>query len=959
MNVKLADVWHRRLVHQSRKSTKELVKSVLNVDLPIKECSVCSSCQFGKSHRQSIPKKTKSRAIKPLELIHSDVGGPLPVQSHIHATMYVLFIDDATRFTQVYLMKSKSEVTSKFIEFVTAAELKFSEQGLKVKALRCDSGTEYLNKALTAFAASKGIEVQPSPPYTHECNGVCERANRTLMEAVRCLLFDAGLPPSFWAEALLTAVYVRNRCFTSALKKPQTPWSAWSDTPTDLSNLRIFGSLVYVHVESHDRNKLQPTSVPGVFVGYTQDRKSYRVWIHSAKAVHVTRHVTFDESQRGWTWQAGKRDGLSGSVLRSSEATLVSAQDATGCAVSGRVKAVSVCETEALSNDGEALPRRSGRPHVPVQPHWHVHPDRRPDLYAYFTIAQHAQIDPAAELSLTESQRDANLAAISAEPSTLRQAMMRPDWPQWHKALEAELQSLHTAGVWTLVDPPAGCNVVGCKPVFKLKRRADGQIDRYKARYVAQGYSQVQGIDFNETFAPVAKTASIRALLALAAWHGLHVHQMDVDTAFLNGDIDCLIYMQQPPGSVQLGNESKVCLLKKSIYGLKQSGRLWYQKMHDALVRQHGFEAMHGDHCVYRRDDTISGSVIWIALYVDDLLIMSSDLDALSSFKTGLAATFSMKDLGPAQYILGIQIHRDIEAGTLTINQSSYVRALVAKFNMTNSRPISTPMEVKHGLRHSQSPVDRLGRDAMRSTPYLSAVGGIMYAMTCTRPDLAYAVTTLSQFGNNPGAAHWSACKRVLQYMNCTSNVGITYRAKPPSYRSGQLTDDKAELYGFCDADWGSNPDNRRSITGYAWMLAGGVISWAARRQPTVALSTVEAEYMGYCMAAKEAIWWRQLLSQLYYQPTNQSQTNQTQLPSTTIFADNQGAIALAQNPEFHQKTKHISIIYHFVRERVASRDIRLEYLSTHEMAADFLTKSLPRDGLLRCCSRLGIGTAN
>jgi hypothetical protein len=930
--------------------TKELVKSMMNINLELKGSGVCACCEFGKAHRQSIPKVTSNHPNRPLELIHSDVGGPLPVQSHGHANYYVLFIDDFTRYTQVYCIKSKEEVLSKFIEFVAASELHFLEQGYKVKALRCDSGTEYLNKSFYAYTASKGIEMQPSPPYTHECNGVCERCNRTLMEAVRCMLFDAGLPPSFWAEAILTAVYVRNRCFASKIKRPDTPWSMWWAQPNDLSNLRVFGSLVYVYVERQDRTKLQAKAATGVFVGYTADKLSYRVWLHSAKAVHVTRHLTFDETKQGWK----HHNAVIPTPLLT---TPVARFSATNNALDHAPQPTTVDRGEPAAVNSE--PRRSTRAHVPTKPHWHTHPEHHQSLYSYSTVLNASveftamQSDSTATSSSEASLsiEPSEIAEICSEPVTLAQAMRASDWSQWKQAIEAELTSLHKAKVWVLVDPPTGCNIVGCKPVFKLKRGADGLVNRYKVRYVAQGYSQVFGMDFTETFAPVAKSASIKALLALAAWHSLHVHQMDVETAFLNGDIDHTIYMQQPAGSVRPGNEHKVCLLKKSIYGLKQSGRMWYQKMDDALTREHGFEAMQGDHCIYRRDDPSSGSVLWIALYVDDLLIMGNLLHSLNAFKGQLATTFAMKDIGPAQYILGIQIHRDSNTGALTINQSTYIKGLVSKFNMSNSRPISTPMEVKHGLCHSQSPVDRLGREAMRSTPYLSAVGGLMYAMTCTRPDLAYAVTTLSQFGNNPGSAHWTAVKRVLQYLNCTSDMGITYQAKP------KHSNEKAVLYGYADADWASNPDNRRSITGFAFVLGGGIVSWSARRQPTVALSTVEAEYMAYCMAAKEAIWWRQLLSQLYYWPINHSTKSLKQLPATIIFADNQGAIALAHNPEFHQRTKHISIIYHFIREKIITKELAIRYLSTQNMAADFLTKSLPRDGLNKCCSMLGIGS--
>ena len=914
----LAELWHRRLAHQNRKSTKELVKAVENINLPAKHCSLCSSCQFGKAQHQSIPKVTQFKSTRPLQLVHSDVGGPLPVRALNHATMYVLFIDDFTRYTQVYFIKSKDEVLSKFIEYVTAAELKFDEEKLKVKALRCDSGSEYLNQAFFTYAASKGIQIEPSPPYTHECNGIPERANRTLMEAARSMLFDAELPPTFWAEALATAVYVRNRCFTSALKKPQTPWSAWNNELLDLSNLRVFGSLVYVVIESKDKTKLTHQSASGVFIGYTADKMTYRIYMHTSKMVHAVRHLTFDESIKGWGWTKHNTKAFEVPHTQPHE-TASPHSTSTEDISSTDHRDTTITENASGSDSHDIVPnvtqeetRQSSRTRKPVQPHWHMHPDRRANLYAYATSAENEHQGSSEPATM---HKGSHMPLLSVEPLNLTQAMQRSDWPHWLSAIESELNSLHKAQVWELVAPPQGCNIVGCRPVFKIKRLADGTIDRYKVRYVAQGYNQVEGIDFNETFAPVAKTASIRAMLALAAWHGLHVHQMDVETAFLNGELDCPIYMRQPPGSVKPGTESLVCLLKKSIYGLKQSGRVWYQKMHDCLVQQHGFEAMQGDHCVYRKDDFNSGSTIWIALYVDDLLIMGNKLKSIHSFKQHLASSFSMKDLGVARFILGIQISRDLQAGTLTINQGAYIRALTEKFGMGSSRPISTPMEVKHGLSHSQSPVTRPEREAMRSTPYLSAVGGIMYAMTSTRPDLAYAIAILSQFGNNPGTTHWSAVKRVLQYMNCTSDMGITYRARP----SNLPTNSKADLHGFCDADWAANPDNRRSITGYTFLLAGGAISWAARSQPTVALSTVEAEYMSYCMAAREAIWWRQLLNQLYYSPTTSTSPTSrppASLPPTILYADNQGAIALSKNPEFHQRTKHISVIWHFIRER-------------------------------------------
>lgn len=942
------DLWHRRLNHLNKKQSKQLVKILMNLNVEDTSCQVCSSCQFGKAHKQSIPKMTKRRATKPLELIHSDVGGALPVQSIGHSSYYVLFIDDATRYIQVYFMKHKSEVLTHFKAFVTAAELKFDQEGHKVKTLRCDSGMEYLNDAFSQYLKSKGIEIEPSAPYTHECNGVAERANRTLMEAVRALLFDAEMPSTFWAEALLSAVYVRNRCFTQALDFPMTPYEAWTGEPPDISNLRVFGSLVYVHIDEKERNKLEPKAETGVLVGYTPDKLSYRVWMHGSRNVRTCRHITIDESVKGWSKQARipRAANTPRNELEMKNIELEALLGASHSVPRSIPNAVMDPITQPPASASESN-RTSSRVRKPTQPYWHQHPQHLPNHYAYASLTN---IDHQA---YSESER----IHLDIEPTSIQQAMRRPDWPDWLNAIEQELQSLHKAKVWELVEPPPGVNIVGSKPVFKLKRDAEGKIDRYKVRYVAQGYTQRQGIDYNETFAPVAKTASIRALLALAAWHNLFVDQMDVTTAYLNGEIDYPIYMRQPAGSVKPGNEKLVCLLKKSIYGLRQSGRMWYQKMHNELVKQQKFEVMECDHCIYRHHDLVTNTIIWLSLYVDDLLIMSNNRSHLDKFKVKLALAFDMKDMGPARFILGIQITHDREQRLLTITQTTYIKALVTKFEMQNSKPISTPMEIKHGLSQQQCPSTQLERESMRSIPYLSAVGGIMYAMTSTRPDLAFAASVLSRFGSNPGPQHWRAAKRVLQYLNHTSDYSITYHGRPASNSSSSTRQTiQASITGYCDSDWASNTDTRKSVAGYVFVLAGGAVSWSSKSQSTIALSTVEAEYMSYSMASRETMWWRQFLNQLYYR-TPPNQLTSTSLAPTVIYADNQGAIALAHNPEFHQRTKHISITWHYIRELVANKQIELQYLQTTDMVADFLTKSLPQITLRKCCTAVGLGS--
>jgi Reverse transcriptase (RNA-dependent DNA polymerase) len=512
----------------------------------------------------------------------------------------------------------------------------------------------------------------------------------------------------------------------------------------------------------------------------------------------------------------------------------------------------------------------------------------------------------------------------------MREAMQRADWKQWEQAAQQEYDSIQTAGTWTLVPPPASRVAIGCKWVFRLKRNG-----LYKARLVAKGYAQKEGIDYTETFAPVAKFSTIRALLSLAAHYDLELHQMDVVTAFLNGDLDVDIYMEQPEGFIVPGKEHMVCKLRKSLYGLKQAGRAWYQKIHQALLNL-GFVSLQTDTCVYiLREDSI---VLVVALYVDDLLLLSNSLERLNAFKRDLSNNFRMKDLGEAHHILGIQIDRDRAAGTLSISQREYLTKLLQRTGMLGCRPAPTPLDTGAILSKDDCPTTDTA-DAAFIRRYQSAVGAIMYAMLGTRPDIAFAIMALSQFCSNPGLPHWTAVNHLLHYLAGTVDYQLTYA----SDRQQPLS-----LFGFCDSDWASNQDDRRSVTGYVFMLGGGAVSWQAKKQTTVALSSVEAEYMAASQATKEALWWRMLLRELGTSATS----------ATSLLSDSQGSIALSKNPEHHARSKHIAIRHHFVREQVAAGTIELRYISTDDMAADVLTKPLTHVKHRRLLPMLGLHSA-
>jgi hypothetical protein len=388
--------------------------------------------------------------------------------------------------------------------------------------------------------------------------------------------------------------------------------------------------------------------------------------------------------------------------------------------------------------------------------------------------------------------------------------------------------------------------------------------------------------------------------------------------------------MSQPEGFVSPGNEDLVCRLHKSLYGLKQSPRCWNQKI-DEFLKSIGFIQTHADHSIYiQRTAT---SVLYLALYVDDLLLFSNQLEAIDEVKKQLGARFDMSDLGPATFVLGIQVTRDRPNRTIVLDQSKYVAEVLERSSMTDAKPASTPLDP--GIRLVALADGSDDKPHSHVQQYQSAVGSLMYAMTATRPDIAAAVSKVSKFMANPSQSHWVAVKHILRYLNGTSHYGLVF--------SG--ANSAVKLVGYSDADWGGDLDTRRSTTGYVFQLGGGSISWASRQQPTVALSTVEAEYMALSDATKEAVWLRALLLELGY----------GQDSATIIHEDNQGCLSLAKNPVHHNRTKHIDIRYHFIRSHIAGDEIKPTYCTTEDMVADILTKPLDKTKHLGFTDSLGV----
>jgi hypothetical protein len=416
---------------------------------------------------------------------------------------------------------------------------------------------------------------------------------------------------------------------------------------------------------------------------------------------------------------------------------------------------------------------------------------------------------------------------MEGDPTSFEEAMRSVHSSEWLEAMKDEMKSMSTNDVWDLEEIPKRAKTVGCKWVYKTKCDSKGNIERYKARLVAKGFAQREGIDYNETFSPVSCKDSF---MTLVAHYNLELHQMDVKTAFLNGELYKNVYMAQPKGFVVEGKEKMRCRLKKSSYGLKQASRQWYLKF-DETVRKFGFKENKEDNCIYAKFK--NGKFVFLILYVDDILLASSDIDLLLETKKFLSSKFDMKDLDEASFVLRIEIHRERSKRVLGLSQKAYLEKVLKKYGMHTSKPIPAPIVKGDSYGKFQCPRNQYEIDQMKTVPYASAVGSVQYAQVCTRPDLAFVTGILGRFQSNPGIEHWKMVKKALRYVQGTKDLILTCR------RFEFLV-----IEGYSNSDFAGDKDDRKSTSGYVFTLAGGAISWKSSKQTVTASSTMYAEFI-------------------------------------------------------------------------------------------------------------------
>jgi len=741
-------LWHRRLGHISRPRIERLIKEGILHDLDFSDFDTCVDCVKGKLTAK-VRNTGANRSDNVLELIHTNICGPITPTSMGGYRYFITFIDDYSRFGWIDLLQEKSSSLDAFKSFKAAIELK---TGKKIKCVRSDRGGEYYGRydetgrnpgPFARFLDECGIEAQYTMPGTPQQNGVAERRNHTLLEMVRCMLSHSSLPDFLWGDALRTAVYILNQVPSKSVSK--TPYELMSGKKPSLRHFHVWGCKAEVRPYNPQLKKLDLKTVSGFFIGYCVGSRGSRFYCpsHSMRVIESDRAVFFEDdldsgsnTPRPVTFREDRVVIPVPSIYLPADNVVPVVRDENEF-VPDLVDATSPVVDEQVHNDvvEEISLRRSQR----------VRRSSISDDYLVY---------------LQEHEYDLNNVD---DPTTFEEAISSSHGDDWLNAMHDELASMAHNDVWDLVDLPLGCKPVGCKWVFKTKRSPDGKVERYKARLVAKGYSQRDGIDYKETFSPVSTKDAFRVVMALVAHFDLELHQMDVKTAFLNGDLFEEVYMVQPDGFAKKGKEHLVCRLKKSIYGLRQASRQWYLKF-DQVVTSFGFKENASDQCIYLKKN--GSHFIILVLYVDDILLASSSVELLIETKLILNSHFDMKDLGDASVVLGIQISRDRSRGILGLSQRGYIDKVLKRFNMHSCSSCAAPVQKGDKLSKSQCPQNDNDKVEMKQIPYAFAVGSLMYAQVCTRPDIAFAVNALGRYLSDPGLDHWKAVKKIFRYVD-------------------------------------------------------------------------------------------------------------------------------------------------------------------------------------------------
>ncbi|KAG8068859.1 hypothetical protein GUJ93_ZPchr0005g15577 [Zizania palustris] len=776
-------------------------------DIKFEKDKLCSACQAGRQVACSHPSKSIMSTSRPLELLHIDLFGPTTYKSIGGNSFCLVIVDDFSRFTWVFFLHDKAKTSEIFKKFAKRAQNEFNFSIVKV---RSDNGSEFKNTNIEDYCDDLGIKHELSATYSPQQNGVVERKNRTLIEMARTMLDEYSVSDSFWAKAINTSCHASNRLYLHRLLK-KTSYELLIGRKPNIAYFRVFGCKCYIYRKCVRLTKFESRCDEGFLLGYASNSKAYRVYNKNKGIVEETSDVQFDEtngSQEGHEKLDDVGDeGLIRAMKKMSIGDIKPKED-DELPSSTQVEA-STSATQNLTqlDEDEAKDQSST---IPSKVH-------------NATAKDHPIDQVLGDISKGVQTRS-RVASIcehysfvsSIEPKHVDEALNDPDWVN---AMHEELNNFERNKVWTLVERPKEHNVIGTKWVFRNKQDENGLVVRNKARLVAQGFTQVEGLDFGETFAPVARLEAIRILLAFASCFDIKLYQMDVKSAFLNGEIAELVFVEQPPGFENPKNPNHVYKLSKALYGLKQAPRAWYERLRDFLLSK-GFKIGKVDTTLFTK--IINDDFFVCQIYVDDIIFGSTNEELCKVFGDMMSREFEMSMIGELSFFLGLQV-KQLKNGTF-VSQTKYIHDLLKRFGLMEAKPIKTPMATNGhlDLNEGGKPVDQ--------KLYRSMIGSLLY-LTASRPDIMFSVCMCARFQAAPKDCHLMAVKRILRYLKHSIHIGLWYPKGA-----------KFKLIGYSDSDYAGCKVDRKSTSGGCQFLGRSLVSWASKKQNSVALSTTEAE---------------------------------------------------------------------------------------------------------------------
>ena len=954
-------LWHRRFCHIGGAKISKLHKVTtltekIAVPKDVKPCEVCKLAKM----RNRMPKTLSPWKDSVLDLVSLDVCGPLPPTLR-GSKYFCQIIDNASRYTWTLTGKDKKDIVSQLHTWKPTVE---AQTGQRLLAARIDNAAE-LKEALQSWAATTGVKRELSAPYASHQNGTAERSIQTAENGARAMLKDAKLPIEFWDEAVEADTYLRNRTNSGPYSDGErfSPYEALFGHKPSIDHIRVFGCKCYsyVHPKSQPKgfrhDKLVDRGRVGIFMGYSEDTtKQYKVYAPDLGYTTRSAVVEFDENENASSVDLRLRGPQQGTTTNLPDRN------------AGRLPPTSFPQVELpsahqLNNFSIVIPTAPDAPEVSSASAPNV--PAPPTPMEEDTITPPATQEPTSRYQLRKRKADdddeetterqtkimrammasayitqeevesaflANPSIVGIPiPATYKQAINDTEHGQgWQAAIQEELVSLAQNGTWREEVPPPSANLVSSKWVFTIKTHADGTLERYKARLVARGFSQIYGEDYFETFAPTVRMDTLRIFFAMVATNDWECHHLDIKNAFTESILEERIYMSPPQGvPVASGHALRVL---RSLYGLKQSARDW-NLLCKSYMLSLGFRQSLADPCLFLHDK----KSITLLIYVDDIAVAAPTVSQITWFHKKMLERFRTKDLGEIGKILSIRITRDRANKTIYLDQEQYLQLVLKRFGFQLLRQYSrraVPLSGYDPVQPAKPSDSRADK-----TLYQQGIGSMMYAMVHTRPDIAFALGKLSQHMSDPADFHWKAFKGLLRYIACTLSTRLRYG--PGSHQ---------QLVLYSDADWAAQRSDRKSTSGTVSFLYGGPICWGSKVQRSVATSSTESEYIAMSATAKMSQWIAQVLRDM-----NQAHHIGANSTTISIKGDNKGAIALVQNPHLHERSKHIDICYHHIRDLYERKKIDVDYVPTENMPADGLTKPLMPVAFQRFILQLGL----